>query len=153
MQRTSENRGTANELVEDIHDLVKVIEETVKAVRNNIKLMEEFLGKGRDNSLKLDQCRTPVLFDEMISGLVKCALVVCVESRGTNDCVNRDLECISAVIVEEQKHGFFSSLLRNSEIESNLEDAKRKVENSMKNFQVLTSKYSWLYMLLICTTR
>jgi hypothetical protein len=60
---------------------------------------------------------------------------------------------VLAVIVEEQTQGFFSSLFRNSEVESKLEEAKRRVENAMKTFQVLISSLSYHYVVLIHTIR
>jgi hypothetical protein len=40
------------------------------------------------------------------------------------------------VIVEEQSHGFFSSLFRNSEVELKLVDARKKLEDALSGFQV-----------------
>jgi hypothetical protein len=72
IQKTCENRDTARELAEDIHNLVKMIEETVNAVRNNIKSMQEVL-EGQNKSLELDEYESPAVFNEMVAELTECA--------------------------------------------------------------------------------
>jgi hypothetical protein len=67
--------------------------------------------------------------------------------------VSRVLEGVSAVISEEQKRGFFPSLFHNSEVESKLEDVKRKLENALKQFQVFVSSIIRRYVLLMDTDR
>jgi hypothetical protein len=53
------------------------------------------------------------------------------------------------VIIEEQNHGFLSRIVRNSEIESKLEEAKRKLENALKSFQVLANSSDSRHYVLI----
>jgi hypothetical protein len=67
MQKTSENRDTANESAGDIYNLISAIKGTIDAVEGNVRSMEESLGKDQSKYLKLDQCKLPAVFSEMVA--------------------------------------------------------------------------------------
>jgi hypothetical protein len=136
IQRTIANRETANELAVDVYNLILAIKGTVDAVQGNMKVMQECLGCDQSKLLKPDEYKTPSIFDEMVAELLGYVSLVCVENGRTNEYVSRVLDSVSTVILEEQNHGFFSSLFRNSEVESTLVDARKTLENSLKGFQV-----------------
>jgi hypothetical protein len=149
MQKTSENRDTANELAVDIHILIDVIKRTVDTVQGNMNSMRECLGEGQNNSLKLEEYKPPELFGKMIDELVECASIEYFDHRDTNRYSDRDLKCVLAIIIEEQDRGFLSRFFRAGDVESKFKGAKEKLENAVNKFKVHNCLYFLIALLLL----
>jgi hypothetical protein len=65
-----------------------------------------------------------------------------VKSSGTNEYAGSDLNDVLHVVDGIQRKHSFIKFTRNSEVESQLGEARRRVEKAVKKFQVSRSKFS-----------
>jgi hypothetical protein len=105
-------------------------------VQGSVTSIEKTLDEGQSAALELDQFNNSDLFGEMVAGLKTCVEVTRIKQVDADKSVSSDLENVSQAVEEAQKGGFFTKLRKNSEIESKLVEAKRRLENAVKSFQV-----------------